>query len=82
MTHADIVKVFTYHQLTDEQEADLVELHLAAQTLATTIYKVVSARNQSADAHHASGAGFMWQLARQSIELQPRAGESRISMVH
>lgn len=79
MTHADIVKVFTFNPLTEEQEADLVELHLAAQTLATTIYKVVNP-NQ---AQQIIGqlAGIM-SNARQSIELQPRAGESRISMVH
>lgn len=79
MTHADIVKVFTFNPLTEEQEADLVELHLAAQTLATTIYKVV--HPNQAQQIIGQLAGIM-SNARQSIELQPRAGESRISMVH
>lgn len=79
MTHADIVKVFTFNPLTEEQEADLVELHLAAQTLATTIYKVV--HPNQAQQIIGQLAGIM-SNARQSIELHPRAGESRISMVH
>lgn len=79
MTHADIVKVFTFNPLTEEQEADLVELHLAARTLATTIYKVV--HPNQAQQIIGQLAGIM-SNARQSIELQPRAGESRISMVH
>lgn len=79
MTHADIVKVFTFNPLTEEQEADLVELHLAAQALATTIYKVV---------HPNQAQQLITQLAsvmsgaRQSIELQPRAGESKLKLVH
>jgi len=78
VTHADIVKVFTFNPLTEEQEADLAELHLAAQTLATTIYKVV---------HPGQAQQAIGQLAalisqcRTSIELQPRAGESKLKLV-
>lgn len=78
MTHADIVKVFTFNPLTDEQESDLVELHLASQTLATTIYKVV--HPNQAQAIISQLAGLMGG-ARQSIELQPRAGESKLKLV-
>lgn len=78
MTHADIVKVFTFNPLTEEQEADLVELHLAAQTLATTIYKVV--RGHQAQQLITQLASVM-AGARQSIELQPRAGESKLKLV-
>lgn len=78
MTHADIVKVFTFSPLTDEQEADLVEMHLAAQTLATTIYRVV--HPNSAQQIITQLAGLM-ATARQSIELLPRAGESKLKLV-
>lgn len=79
MTHADIVKVFTFTPLTEEQEADLVELHMAAQSLATTIYKVV--HPNQAQQIIGQLAGIM-SNARQSIELLPRAGESKLKLVH
>lgn len=78
MTHADIVKVFTFTPLTDEQEADLVELHLAAQALATAIYKVV---HPQAAQNAIAQLGGVVSNCRMSIELQPRAGESKLKLV-
>lgn len=78
MTHADIVKVFTFNKLTKEQETDLAELHSAAQDLAVAIYKIVHPQ------HAQQAIGQLTALlgqCRTSIELQPRAGESRIKMV-
>jgi hypothetical protein len=78
MTHADIVKAFTFNPLTEEQESDLHELHTAAQALASVVYKVV--HPNSAQQIISQLAGLMGG-ARQSIEIQPRAGESKIKLV-
>jgi hypothetical protein len=78
MTHADIVKVFTFNPLTEEQESDLRELHAASQSLASVIYKVV--HPNQAQQIITQLAGLMGG-ARQSIELQPRSGESKLKLV-
>lgn len=78
MMQADIVKVFTFNPLTEEQEADLAELHMKAQELALAMYRLVHP-------NHATQA--IQQLTaivgqcRTSIELQPRAGESKLKLV-
>ncbi len=78
MTHADIVRVFTYNPVTPEQEGDLVYLHSAAKELATCIYQCVAPQ---AAQQAIQQLVAITSMCRTAIETAPRQSESKLVMM-